>query len=144
MFFLGQILQDQVLLTTFPQSFVFKWSFVKGNDCEAAEMKSLKNSPKSHRLLDFVPSIRPSFLSVILVFVCGCLWVKNETTNERLIALQSRIDYLPCLFNRMTRSSTKATPKDLYKKMRTHFSGGIAHTPGKMLRPYVLNEVSKY
>ena len=105
-------------------------------------MKSL-NSPKSHRLLDFVPSIRPSFLSVVLVFVCGCLWVKNETTNERLIALQSRIDYLPCLFNRMTRSSTKVTPKDLYKKMRTHFSGGIAHTSGKVLRPYVLNEVSK-
>ncbi|CAH3179895.1 unnamed protein product [Porites evermanni] len=59
-------------------------------------MKSL-NSPKSHRLLDFVPSIRPSFLSVILVFVGGCLWVKNETTNERVIALESRINYLPCL-----------------------------------------------
>ena len=61
--------------------------------------------------------------------------MKNETTNERLIALQSRIDYLPC-------SSTKAPPKDLYKKMRTHFSGGIDHTSGKMLRPCVLNEVS--
>ena len=69
---------------------------MKGNDFEAAEMKSL-NSPKSHRLLDFVPSIRPSLLSVVLVFVCGCLWLKNETTNERLIALQSRIDYLPCV-----------------------------------------------
>ena len=114
---------------------------MKGNDCEAAEMKSL-NSPKTHRLFDFAPSIRPSFLSVMLVFVCGCLWVKNETTNERLIALQSRIDYLPCLFNRITRSSTKAPPKDLYKKMRTPFSGGIAHTSGKMLSPYVLNEVS--
>ena len=88
-------------------------------------MKAAVNSPKSHRLLDFVPSIRPSFLSVILVFVCGCLWVKKETTNERLIALESRIDYLPCLFNRMTRSSTKATPKDLInKKMGKHFSGG--------------------
>ena len=106
-------------------------------------MKSL-NSPKSHRLLEFVPSIRPSFLSVTLVFVCACLWVKNETTNEQLIALQSRIDDLPCLFNRMTRSSTKATPKDLYKKMRTHFSGGIARTSGKMLRLCVLNEISKY
>ena len=97
------------------------------------------NSQKSHCLLDFAPSIRPSFLSVMLVFVCGCLWVKNETTNERLIALQSRIDYLPCvkrvLFERMTRSSTKVTSNDLYKnlKMRTRFSGGIAHTPGKML-----------
>ena len=110
---------------------------------EAAKMKSL-NTPNSHRLLDFAPSIRPSFLSVMLVFVCGCLWVKNETTNERLIALQSRIDNLPCLFNRITRSSTKATPKDLYKKMRTHFSGEIVHTSGKMPRPYVLNEAIKY
>ena len=74
--------------------------------------------------------------------------MKNETTNERLIALQSRIDYLPCVkrvsFERMTRSSTKVTAKDLYKnlKMRTRFSGGIAHTSGKMLWPCVLNEVS--
>ena len=121
---------------------------MKGNDYEAAEMKSL-NSPKSHRLLDFVPSIKPSFLSVILVFVCGCLWVKNETTNERLFALEYRIDYLPCVnmvkivsFEGMTRSSTKVTRQDLYKKMRTHFSGGIAHTSGKMRRPCVLNEIS--
>ncbi|CAH3166266.1 unnamed protein product, partial [Porites lobata] len=46
-------------------------------------------------LLDFVPSLRPSFLSVVLVFVCGCLWVKNETTNERLIALESRVNLFP-------------------------------------------------
>ena len=104
----------------------------------AAKMKSL-NATKSHRLLDFIPSIRPSFLSVALVFVCGCLWLKNETTNERLLALESRIDYLPCVnvvkgvsFERMTRSSTKVTPKDLYKKMRTHFSEGIPHTSGKI------------
>ena len=100
-------------------------------------MKSL-NATKSHRLLDFVPSIKPSFLSVMLVFVCGCLWVKKEKTNERLLALESRIDYLPCVnmvkrvsFKRMTRSSTKATIRDLYKKMQTQFSEGIPHTSGK-------------
>ena len=129
-------IKDQVLQATFLQTSVFEWSPVKEKDCEAVEMKSL-NSPKSHRLLDFVPSIRPSFLSVMLVFVCGCLWVKNETTNKRLIALQSRIDYLPCVkrvsFEGMTRSSTKFALKDLYKKMWTHFSEGIAHTSGKML-----------
>ena len=125
-------------MATFLQTYVFEWSPVKENNCKAAEMKSL-NSPKSHRLLDFVPSIRPSFLSVMLVFVCGCLWVKDETTNKRLIALQSRIDCLPCVkrvsFERMIRacSSTKVTVKDLYKKMRTHFSAGIAHNSGKML-----------
>ena len=89
-------INDQVLLATFPQTSDFEWTPAKEKDCEAAGMKSL-NSPKSHRLLKFAPSIRPSFLSVILVFVCGCLWVKNETTNERVIALQSRIDYLPCV-----------------------------------------------
>ena len=51
-------------------------------------MKSSNFPAESRRLLDFVPSIRPSFLSVVLVFVCGCLWVKNETTNERLILLE--------------------------------------------------------
>ena len=101
-------------------------------------MKSL-NATNSHRLLDFVPSIKPSSLSVMLVFVCGYLWLKNEATNERLFALESRIDYLPSVnmikrvsFERMTRSSTKVTSKDLYKKMRTHFSERIPHTAGKI------------
>ena len=64
--------------------------------------------------------------------------MKNETTNDRLLALESRIDYLPCVnmvkrvsFERMTRSSAKATIKDVYKKMRTNFSEGIPHTSGK-------------
>ncbi|XP_073254216.1 uncharacterized protein [Porites lutea] len=103
-------------------------------------MKSL-NSPNSHRLLDFAPSIKPSFLSVMLVLVCGCLWAKNETTNERLVALQSRIDNLPCLFNRITRSSTKATPKD--KKMRTHFSGEIVHTSAVPLSKMVFTTTTR-
>ena len=53
------------------------------------------NSSKSHRLLDFLPSIRPSFLSVVLLFACECLWMKNETTNGRLTALETRINMLP-------------------------------------------------
>ena len=88
------------------------------------EMKSF-NSSKSHRLLNFVPSIRPSFLSVILVFVCGCLWVKNETTKERLMALESRINCFPCgeteNLDRMTLSPTKSTARDLYKKIQITF-----------------------
>ncbi|CAH3154359.1 unnamed protein product [Porites evermanni] len=53
------------------------------------------NSSKSHRFVDFLPSIRPSFLSVVLLFACGCLWVRNETTNERLITLETRINMSP-------------------------------------------------
>ena len=90
---------------------------VKERDCGAEEMKPL-NTSRSHRLLDFVPSVRPSFLSVMLVFVCGCLWVKNTTINERLVE--------------MTLSPAKDTAKDLYKNMQTHVSEGIASNSGKI------------
>ena len=114
----------------------FYWQLSHNLPSSSEALKSL-NSSKSHRLLDFVLPIRPSFLSVMLFFFCGFLWVKNETTNERLIAQQSGIDYLPFVkrvsFERMTHSSTKVTLKDLYKKMWTQFSEGVAHTSGKML-----------
>ncbi|CAH3029201.1 unnamed protein product [Porites evermanni] len=87
------------------------------------------NSSKSQRVLEFVPSIRPSFLSVVLVLVCGCLWVKNEATNERLISLESRIYCVPCTkrgtidnLDRMTFSPTKGIVTDLSKKMQTQVS----------------------
>ncbi|CAH3029205.1 unnamed protein product [Porites evermanni] len=87
------------------------------------------NSSKSQRVLEFVPSIRPSFLSVVLVLVCGCLWVKNEATNERLISLESRVYCVPCTkrdtidnLDRMTFSPTKDIAIDLSKKMQTQVS----------------------
>ena len=62
----------------------------------------------------------------------------KQQTSARLLALESRVDYLPCVnmvkrvsFERMTRSSAKATIKDLYKKKRTNFSEGIPYTSGK-------------
>ena len=101
-------------------------------------MKPL-NTSRSHRLLDFVPSVRPSFLSVMLVFVCGCLWVKNTTINERLVALESRIHCFSCVksisienLDKMTLSPAKDTAKDLYKNMQTHVSEGIASNSGKI------------
>ena len=104
-------------------------------------MKPL-NSPKSHRLLDFVPSIRPSFLSVMLVFVCGYLWVKNETTNERLIALESRIHCFSCgkrgsvkTLDSLTLSPTtdQDSANGLYKTMETYISEGIGYNAGKVV-----------
>ena len=103
-------------------------------------MKPL-NTSRSHRLLDFVPSVRPSFLSVMLVFVCGCLWVKNTTINERLVELESRIHCFSCVksisienLDKMTLSPAKDTAKDLSKNMQTHVSEGIASNSGiKML-----------
>ena len=106
---------------------------------QAAEMKS-SNSSESRRLHDFVPSLRPSFLSVVLVFVCGCLWVKNETTSERLMGLESRINLFPCVQSvstenndRISLSPTEATARDLYKKVQTHVSEGISSTSGKII-----------
>ena len=64
------------------------------NDLNLAEMDS-SNSSKSRRVHDCLPSIQPSFLSVMLFFACGCLWVKNETTNERLTVLENRVNMFP-------------------------------------------------
>ena len=96
-------------------------------------MKPL-NSSKSHRLFDFVPSVKPSVVSVILVFVCGVLWVKNETTNERLIALESRLYCFSCVksistenLDNMTPSPTKDSAKFHDKNIRTPISEGIGH-----------------
>ena len=111
---------------------------MKERRCGAEEMKPL-NTSRSHRLLDFVPSVRPSFLSVMLVFVCGCLWVKNTTINERLVELESRIHCFSCVksisienLDKMTLSPAKDTAKDLFKNMQTHVSEGIASNSGKI------------
>ena len=101
---------------------------MKENDRKTTKMKTV-NSSKSQRVLEFVPSIRPSFLSVVLVLVCGCLWVKNEATNERLISLESRIYCVPC---GMTFSPTKDIALDLSKKMQPQVSDdGNGYTSGK-------------
>ena len=112
---------------------------VKENDRKTTKMKTV-NSSKSQRVLEFVPSLRPSFLSVLLVFVCGCLWVKNETTSERLIALESRVNLFPCVqsvsaenTDRMSLLPTEGTARDLYKKVQTHISERIGYTPGKII-----------
>ena len=97
-------------------------------------MKPL-NSSKSHRLLDLVPSVKPSVVSVILVFVCGVLWVKNETTSERLIALESRLHCFSCVksistenLDKTTPSPTKDSAKHDHKNMRTPIPERIGHT----------------
>ena len=118
---------------------------MKENDRKTTKMKTV-NSSKSQRVLEFVPSIRPSFLSVVLVLVCGCLWVKNEATNERLISLESRIYCVPCTkrgtidnLDRMTFSATKDIAIDLSKKMQAQVSDdGNGYSSGKI---YSANEV---
>ena len=77
------------------------------------------NSSKSHRFVDFLPSIRPSFLSVVFLLTSGCLWVKNETTDERLMALETRINMSPvvlvdtgCTTENSERTTRNRRPKE--------------------------------
>ena len=58
-------------------------------------MADSSRSSKSYRVRDFLPAVRPSYLSVILVFFCGFLWLKNEVTNDRLLALENQLPILP-------------------------------------------------
>ena len=66
--------------------------------------------------------------------------MKNETTKERLIALESRINCFPCgetageteNLDRIILSPTKGTARNLYKKIQITFSEGISYTPGKI------------
>ena len=63
------------------------------SDTEAAEM-DVKRASKSSRVCDFLPSIRPSYVSLILIFVCGFLWLKYEATNDRLLELDNQLKML--------------------------------------------------
>ena len=51
----------------------------------------LKSSPKSHRVRDFLPSVKPSYLSLILVLLCG---MNHESTNDRLKLLEKQMKIL--------------------------------------------------
>ena len=112
---------------------------MKENDLKTTKMKTV-NSSKTQRVLEFFPSIRPSFLSLVLVLVCGCLLVKNEATNEPLISLESRVYCVPCTkrgtinnLARMPFSPTKDIAIDLSKKMQTQVSDdGNGYTSGEI------------
>ena len=126
--------KDHYILATSRQKSVFGWLQKTTVRRELKKMKPLDSS-KSHRLFDFVPSVKPSVVSVILVFVCGALWVKNETTDERLIALESRLHCFSCVksgstenLDKMALSPTKDSTKYQYKNIRTPISEGIRHT----------------
>ena len=62
---------------------------------ELAAMGDSSKSSKSYKVRDFLPSVRPSYLSLTLLFACGILWLKNEATNNRLLALENRLEMQP-------------------------------------------------
>lgn len=46
---------------------------------------------KDHRIRDFFPHLRPSYLSIFLLFISGILFLRNDATNDRLFALEQKI-----------------------------------------------------
>ena len=71
-------------------------------------MEYSSRSSKSHKVRYFLPSVRPSYLSLTLLFGCGILWLKNEATNDRLLVLETRLTMLP-LNERAVDNLPKAT-----------------------------------
>ena len=57
-------------------------------------MESTAKSSKSHRVHDLLPSFKPSYLSVSLVFICVFLLLRNESTNDRLVTLERQMKVL--------------------------------------------------
>ena len=57
-------------------------------------MESNSKSSKGYRARDLFPSVKPSYLSLNLVFVCIILLLRNESTNDRLLALEKQIKVL--------------------------------------------------
>ena len=53
-------------------------------------MESQKSSPNYHRVGDFLPSVKPSYFSLILVLVCAMKLMRDESTNDRLLALEKQ------------------------------------------------------
>ena len=95
------------------------------NDNEAAVMDS-KRSPK-HRVRDVLPSVRPSYISLILVFVCGFLWLRNEAANDRLLALESQLQLLSrqCGVDNGLPKETQTTAPEPSAKFSTLAPSGI-------------------
>ena len=54
-------------------------------------MADPSRSTLSKRVQDFLPSVKPSYISLISLFLCGILWLKNDATNERLSMLETTL-----------------------------------------------------
>ena len=71
-------------------------NYIRGvrKDKGPANMEKKKRSSTRHRVHLFLPLIKPSYVSLILVFVCAYLWVKNEEEYKDLFALEDQLTKL--------------------------------------------------
>ena len=81
-------------------------------DDNQAVQEDSKQSSKC-RFTDLLPSTRPSLVSVVLIFACGCLWMNNESLRTRRLAVEHRLQILSkeCIANEelLTQASTPLT-----------------------------------
>ena len=92
-----RVTKDQILLAVFH---CLRLPVVPKKRHRRIEMKSpAESSPKSYRVRDFLPSVKPSYLSLILLLVCAMNLIRNESTNNRLLALEKQMMILSASFD---------------------------------------------
>ena len=64
-----------------------------------------KSSSKFHRVRDFLPTVKPSYLSLILALVCATNFMRNESTNDRLLELEKQMEILSASKSRVETGS---------------------------------------
>ena len=57
-------------------------------------MESTSQFSKSHRVREILPSFKPSYISLSLVFICVFLLLRNESINDRLETLERQMKVL--------------------------------------------------
>ena len=77
-------------------------------------MADSSRSSRSNRIQDSFPSVRPSYVSIISIFVCGILWLKNEATNKRLSVLETT---LPQMIREVNGFSKEYYQEKMFKSM---------------------------
>ena len=70
-----------------------------------------KSSPNSHRVRGFLPSFKPSYLSLILVLICATNFMRNKSTNDRLLALEKQMEILSASKSRVETGWPSNYPK---------------------------------
>lgn len=91
------------------------------NSSAAGTATGLKTS-KSQRVREFLPSFRPSYLSIFLAFVSGVLWLKNEAVNDRLFMLEKQVTSLTDGYRvfPLTSTSEHIPPTNEAKEAKRH------------------------
>lgn len=62
-------------------------------DVTSCSANDHKRSSK-YRKIDFLPSLKPSLVTLILTFFCGYLWMKTTAANDRLFMMEKQMTVL--------------------------------------------------